>query len=67
MPEPSGRRILFWLFVALAVATAFALLLFAQLVEPRFRGRVYGALVLDLSLPVVGWFLMKRFNRPIHA
>jgi hypothetical protein len=37
---------------------------FAQMVDPQFRPRVYGALAGDLAIPVVGWFVMKRLNKP---
>ena len=50
--------------MALAIATAVTLLIFAQTVEEQFRPRIYLALGGDLALPVVGWFVMKRFNRP---
>jgi hypothetical protein len=49
--------------VALAACTAAALLYFASITEPQYRPRVYGALALDLALPVVAWFVFKRMKR----
>jgi uncharacterized membrane protein YvlD (DUF360 family) len=52
--------VIFRLFVALAIATAVSLLLFAQLVPAGHpRNRVYVALIGDLMLPVVAWFVLK--------
>ncbi len=61
---PSGQSVIFRLFVALAIATAVSLLFFAQMVEPgRPRNRVYFALVGDLLLPVIAWFILKGIAR----
>ena len=57
--EPSGRKVILWLFVALSVATAVALLYFATQVDPEFRPRIYVALVGDLMLPVIAWQLFR--------
>lgn len=59
----AGQRVILWLFVALAVATALTLLYFATLVEPRFRPRIYAALAGDLLLPVVAWFAFRAMAR----
>ena len=49
--------------MALAIATAAALLYFASVVDPAFRPRIYGALAGDLLLPVVAWFVFKAMNK----
>lgn len=61
--EPTGRKVVFWLFVALSIATAAALLIFAQTVEERFRTRVYLSLAADLLIPVVAWFAIKAIEK----
>lgn len=53
--EPSGRKVIFWLFAGLWVVTAVVLLYFASVTEPEFRRRIYVALVVDLMLPLVAW------------
>jgi hypothetical protein len=53
--------------VALAVATAIALLLCASLVEPKFRPTVYRALAGDLAIPVVAWFVIKAIHKRRRA
>lgn len=52
-----------WLFVALSIATALALLYFASIVDAEFRPRIYTALVADLALPVIAWRLFGIINR----
>lgn len=52
-----------WLFVGLSIATAVVLLYFARIAPPEARPRIYGALLGDLLLPVVAWFLFKAINR----
>ena len=63
-PRIEGWQLILGLFVALAAATAAVLLGFAPLAPEDFRPRIYFALAGDLALPVVGWFLMKGFQRP---
>jgi len=63
MDEVQGERLIFRLFVALAIATAAALLWMAQVVEPQFRTRIYVALAADLLLPVVAWYLLRAIGR----
>ena len=53
--EPSGRKVVFWLFAGLWVVTAVVLVYFAAITEPQFRRRIYVALVVDLMLPFVAW------------
>lgn len=53
--EPSGRRVIFWLFAGLWVVTAVVLLYFASITEPEFRRRIYVALVVNLMLPLIAW------------
>jgi uncharacterized membrane protein YhaH (DUF805 family) len=53
--EPSGKRVVFWLFAALWVATAVSLVYFASITEPDFRRRIYVALVVNLMLPLIAW------------
>jgi hypothetical protein len=53
--EPSGKRVVFWLFAALWVATALSLVYFASITEPEFRRRIYVALVVNLMLPLIAW------------
>ena len=52
-----------WLFVALSVATALALLYFASITEPEFRPRIYAALVGNLALPIIAWYVYKHLPR----
>ena len=56
---PSGQRIVFWLFVSLAIATALALAILAQAGPADFRPRVYASLVGDLGLPLIAWQLLR--------
>lgn len=53
--EPSGKRVVFWLFAGLWVVTAVVLVYFALITEPQFRRRIWVALVVDLMLPLVAW------------
>lgn len=53
--EPSGKRVVFWLFAALWVVTLGTLLYFASITEPGFRRRIYVALVVNLMLPLIAW------------
>ena len=53
--EPSGKRVVFWLFVGLWIVTAVTLVYFASITEPDFRRRIYVALVVNLMLPLVAW------------
>lgn len=62
-----GRRVILLLFLALALATAFALLWFAQEAPPEARPRVYVALAIDLALPLVAWFVFRRMPRNRHV
>lgn len=61
--EPSGKRVVFWLFACLWVVTAVVLLWFALLAPPDSRRRVYVALVVNLMLPLIAW----QAFRWIHA
>lgn len=61
--EPSGRVVVFWLFVALSVATAAALLYFAQIAPEPARPRIYSALVGNLALPIIAWYVYKNLKR----
>ena len=54
---------MFWLFVALSVATAAALLYFASITAAEFRPRIYVALAGNLALPVIAWSVYKRLPR----
>ncbi len=49
---PRGDRFVLGLFAVLAVATIGVLALFASLVEPAYRQRIYVALVANLLLPL---------------
>ena len=53
--EPSGKRVVFWLFAALWVATLVTLVYFASITEPEFRTRIYVSLVANLMLPLIAW------------
>lgn len=53
--EPSGKRVVFWLFAGLWVMTAVVLVYFALITETEFRRRIWVALVVDLMLPFVAW------------
>ena len=53
--EPSGRKVVFWLFAGLWVITAVVLVYFALITEPEFRRRIYVALVVNLMLPFIAW------------
>jgi len=61
--EPSGRVVVFWLFLALSVATALALLSFASIAPVGARPRIYTALVGNLALPVIAWYVYKNLGR----
>ena len=61
--EPSGRVVVFWLFVALSLATAAALLYFASIAPLGARPRIYTALVGNLALPVIAWYVYKNLKR----
>lgn len=61
--EPSGRQVVFWLFVLLGLGTAAALLYFASIVPPAARPRIYAALVGNLALPVIAWYVYKHLPR----
>lgn len=61
--EPSGRVVVLWLFIALAAATALILLYFATIVDPEFRPRIYVALVGNLALPIIAWYVYKHLPR----
>ena len=63
MNEPSGRVVVFWLFVALSVATAAALVYFASIAPAGARPRIYTALVGNLALPVIAWYVYKNLAR----
>lgn len=52
-----------WLFVALAVCTALALLYFASIAPPGARPRILTALVGNLALPVIAWYVYKHLPR----
>lgn len=54
---------MFWLFIALSVATALALLYFASIAPPGARPRIYTALVGNLALPVIAWYVYKNLGR----
>lgn len=53
--EPSGKRVVFWLFVGLWVVTAVVLGYFAAITDADFRRRIYVALVVNLMLPLIAW------------
>lgn len=53
----------FWLFVALSVATALSLLYFAGIAPIGARPRIYTALVGNLALPVIAWYVYKHLPR----
>lgn len=61
--ELSGRVVVLWLFVALSVATAAALLWFAQIAPGPARPRIYAALVGNLALPIIAWYVYKNLGR----
>lgn len=52
-----------WLFVALSIATAAALLWFAAIAPAPARPRIYTALVGNLALPVIAWYVYKNLKR----
>ncbi|MEK6974987.1 MAG: hypothetical protein AABY18_01430 [Candidatus Thermoplasmatota archaeon] len=54
---------MFWLFVALSVATALALLYFASIAPAGARPRIYASLVGNLALPVIAWYVYKNLAR----
>ena len=54
---------MFWLFVALSIATALALVSFASIAPPGARPRIYTALVGNLALPVIAWYVYKNLKR----
>lgn len=61
--ELSGRRLILWLFVLLALATFATLVLFAQDVSPAFRPRIYATMVGDLMAPVIAWQAFRVIER----
>lgn len=54
---------MFWLFVALGVATAAALLYFGHIAPPAAKPRIYTALVGNLALPIIAWYVYKHLKR----
>lgn len=52
-----------WLFVALSVATAAALLYFGSIAPGPAKPRIYTALVGNLALPVIAWYVYKNLKR----
>lgn len=72
-PERTIRadHLILGLFVALAAATAVAMLLLITTSQQRLKPaefaaiapRLWGALAGDLALPVVAWFLIKWLNK----
>lgn len=59
-----GVRVIFWLFVALAAATAAGLTLFVFTDAGwPYRRTVFIAMAVDLSMPVVAWFIMKAITK----
>jgi len=55
-----ARRLIFWLFAALAVATAVTLLVFVHTPQGwPYRVIVYRGLAGNLALPVVAWFILS--------
>lgn len=67
VPEPSaraisGQRLIFRMFVVLAVATVVILLFFATQVQASYRPRIYGALALNLVLVVAAYFILKAIG-----
>jgi hypothetical protein len=55
----SARRVIFWLFVALAIATAVSLYVFVETPMGKpFGPVVYRVLAGDLAAPVLVWFLL---------
>ncbi len=50
---PRGDRFILGLFAVLAVATVATLALFASIVDPAYRTRIYVAMVGNLLLPLV--------------
>lgn len=61
----AGRRVIFWLFVTLAVASALGLWMFSVTPEGRTaKPIIVRALAGDLALPVTAWFILRGFNEP---
>ena len=58
-----GQRLIFWLFVALSIATAASLLVMAQFVDEAYRPRIYWSLAGDLLIPVIAWFALKAIGK----
>lgn len=55
-----AQRLIFWLFAALAVATAVTLLVFVHTPQGwPYRVIVYRGLAGNLALPVVAWFILS--------
>lgn len=54
---------MFWLFVALSIATAAALLYFGSIAPGPAKPRIYTALVGNLALPVIAWYVYKHLPR----
>jgi len=61
--EPSGRKVVFWLFAGLWLITAAVLLYFASITEPEFRRRIYVALVVNLMLPFIAWQAFRLIDQ----
>jgi hypothetical protein len=62
-PEPSGRVVVFWLFIGLALATAGVLVYFASIAPVEARPRIYASLVGNLMIPVIAWYVFKHMPR----
>jgi hypothetical protein len=61
----AGRRVIFWLFLGLAAASALGLWMFSITPEGRTaKPIIVRALAGDLALPVVAWFILRGFNEP---
>lgn len=60
---PSGEQVILRLFVALAVATAVILLLFAAIAPEAYRLRIYVALVGNLLLAAVVYAALRQVGK----
>jgi uncharacterized membrane protein YhaH (DUF805 family) len=65
--EPSGRKVIFWLFAGLWIMTAAVLVYFASITEPDYRRRIYVALVVNLMLPLIAWQAFRLIEQRRHA
>ncbi len=61
--EVEGRRVILWLLLVLSLATILALTTLAAMAPAGARPRIWGALALNLCIPLVAIVIFRRLDR----